>query len=183
MGRGDGFHRSISMAHYFDWLCDIVEINQENRSYIYLAHALHDKYFYWSVPNDDNRISDAMLLRDEYFNGRIPNNPCSVFELLIGIAVRIEEMMCEPEKGDRTAEWFWMMMSNLNIDFYNDETYLILMGEQNIDAIVTKLLDRTYTRNGRGGLFPLTKAKKDQRKVEIWYQMCTYLVDNYTFDD
>lgn len=183
MARSKALHGSLSAHEYFDWLCDIVEIGQGRYTYYLLAKVLHDKKFHWTVPNDDNRISDAIRLREEYFNGVVPKDPATIFEVLIGIAIRFEEMMANPEKGNRTSEWFWIMMRNLRIEVYDDASYYILDGDRNIDTILSKMLDRAYTRNGNGGLFPLKKAKKDQRKVEIWYQMCTYLVDNYTFDD
>ena len=36
-------------------------------------------------------------------------------------------------------------------------------------------------QDGFGGLFPLKHAKKDQRKVEIWYQLQNWLMENYEF--
>lgn len=183
MGRSKALHESLSAHEYYEWLCDMVGIDRGDKSYYFLAKSLQTKNFYWSVPNDDNRGSDVIQLRTKYFAGFIPKNPCSVFEVLIGIAIRFEEMMAEPEKGNRTAEWFWMMIHNLKLDIHDDVFYYDPDSERYIDAVLTKMLDRTYTRNGNGGLFPLKKAKKDQRKVEIWYQMCTYLTDNYFFDD
>ena len=41
------------------------------------------------------------------------------------------------------------------------------------------MLAREYSDNGHGGLFPLKNPKKDQRKVEIWYQMTEYINENY----
>ena len=40
-------------------------------------------------------------------------------------------------------------------------------------------VERRYKRSGEGGLFPLKNAAKDQRKVEIWYQLSSYLLENY----
>ena len=60
---------------------------------------------------------------------------------------------------------------------YTDEVYS--RGEwENIDEILNKFIDRTYRASGYGGLFPLRHSKEDQRKVEIWYQMAAYLIEN-----
>jgi hypothetical protein len=44
-----------------------------------------------------------------------------------------------------------------------------------VNAIIKRVVDRTYQHNGHGGLFPLRLATSDQRKVEIWYQLSAYL--------
>jgi len=183
MARVKALHESIYSLGYYEYLCDIIGADQRDKSYNFLTKSLQNKKFHWSVPNDDNRVADAMQLRDDYFRGFISKAPCTVFEVLISIAIRCEEMMAEPEEGDQTAEWFWMMITNLKLDKLDDEFYYDLDNEGFVDAVLSKMLDRTYTKHGNGGLFPLKKAKKDQRKVEIWYQMCTYLVDNYHFYD
>jgi hypothetical protein len=51
---------------YFQWLCELIYINQEHKSYFILAKALQRKEFYALVPNDDNRAEDGKLLRDRY---------------------------------------------------------------------------------------------------------------------
>jgi hypothetical protein len=37
---------------------------------------------------------------------------------------------------------------------------------------------RTYDRRGHGGLFPLQRSNRDQRRVEIWYQLSEYLLQD-----
>jgi hypothetical protein len=38
---------------------------------------------------------------------------------------------------------------------------------------------REYFPSGKGGLFPLENPREDQTKVEIWYQMHAYVMENY----
>ena len=38
---------------------------------------------------------------------------------------------------------------------------------------------RTYDSNGYGGLFPLRNPREDQRKVELWYQLNAYLLEQF----
>lgn len=71
--------------------------------------------------------------------------------------------------------WFWKILENAGLEKYTDEQF----DEWKVYQILDDIVDRRYNRNGFGGLFPLRKPKKDQRKVELWYQMCAYLVENY----
>ena len=172
---------------YFHWLCEIICVDQGEESFWFLAKALHNIPYFWTVPNDDNRGMDGLRLRDEYVDdnpcngiaGVIFNEPCTMLEMLVGLARRIEETMAEPGKDDQTPKWFWEMMENSTLDLYTDALYSDMNGERDVPKIVMDILDRRYKRDGKGGLFPLKFPKKDQRRVEIWYQMSTYLVENY----
>jgi hypothetical protein len=164
-----------------------------DKSYLLLALALRKKEFYWTVPNDDNRGIDGKFLRDcfrslssEYDDADALDGPCNMLELLIGLARRMDDTMQDPEgptgamsEEDRVARWFWEILGNVGLDYYTDEVWVEKCGTMMVDMILNRILDRTYHRNGKGGLFPLRTPKKDQRKVEIWYQMSTYLLENY----
>ena len=82
------------MNRYLDFLCDVV-----GRAYEYdklLAH-LHGIEFYSLVPNDDNRGVDGEQMRTIFLDEvgpqgstSLPNGPCTVLEMLIGVAQRLE---------------------------------------------------------------------------------------------
>ncbi len=184
MGAVKHMYESIYSLGYHEFLCDIAGIDEGGiKSYFFLIHALQRKEFTWTVPNDDNRASDAGALREEYFDRDMTNIAYSTLEVMIGIAIRCEEMMSEPEKGDRTSVWFWEMLTNLGLDKYSDEYFDELDGRVAVGEILSVMIEREYDSCGNGGLFPLINPEKDQRSVEIWYQMCTYLMDNYMVDD
>jgi len=177
---------------YYAWLCDIINVNQSDRTYWFLAKTLHRKDYYWSVPNDDNRGMDGLRLREEFAEEWINNSidsygwvrgvldrPCSMLEMLIGLSRRMVDILVEPGEKDQTERCFWELMENLGLDKYTDDEYFELRGTPRVNHIIDVVLDRSYKRNGKGGLFPLRIAKKDQRKIEIWYQMCAYLLENY----
>jgi hypothetical protein len=44
-----------------------------------------------------------------------------------------------------------------------------------VDEILERVIGRTYRPDGRGGFFPLRYAEKDQREVELWYQLNAYV--------
>ena len=92
--------------------------------------------------------------------------------MIAGLALRCEEnIMDDPQYGDRTGQWFWGMISNLGLGSMTDDRY----DRAYVDFVIDRFLNREYEPNGRGGLFTVEKSKKDLRRVEIWYQMCWYL--------
>lgn len=171
---------------YFSWLCDLIEVNQESKSYWLLANALHQKNFYWSVPNDDNRAFEGRNLREkfceehriEYHYDDFPEQ-VSMLEVVIGLAYRCESIMVDEEQNMEMSQWFWKIMSNVNLDLYTDVDYYDLNGQVEVSLTLNRIIERTYQRSGKGGLFPLKHSREDQRKVELWYQMNTYLVEKY----
>lgn len=177
-------------ADYFQWLCAVTKINSSAKSYWILAKDLFKKEFYWTVPNDDNRAQDGKDLRNIFADNNgyskqerdYLDGPCSMLEMLIALSRRIEDTMADPDKGDQTVRWFWMLIKNMGLDKFTDEDYADLCGPIIVEQILDEVLDRSYKRSGKGGLFPLKSTKKDQRKVEIWYQMCAYLLENFYID-
>lgn len=166
---------------YFEWLWNFTKCrgHSQNRKIITLLHNIEFRY---SIPMDANREEDGIDLRYRFMTEvGIPKNyqevygyldgPCSVLEMMIALAIRCEEsIMDDPDIGDRTSEWFWLMMKNLGLDYMSDRKFDRDIAEEKISIF----LDRKYKRNGEGGLF-VVNGRRDLRKVEIWYQMCWYL--------
>ena len=166
---------------YFEWLWNFTKCrgHSQNRKIITLLHNIEFRY---SIPMDANREEDGIDLRYRFITEvGIPKNyqevygyldgPCSVLEMMIALAIRCEEsIMDDPDIGDRTSEWFWLMMKNLGLDYMSDRKFDRDIAEEKISIF----LDRRYKRNGEGGLF-VVNGRGDLRKVEIWYQMCWYL--------
>jgi hypothetical protein len=172
---------------YYSWLCDLISANQHsNKTYWLLANDLHHHEFNWSVPNDDNRAFEAKNLREQFCeeNGIVyiyTDFPpgVSMLELIIGLAYRCESIMEDQLDGMKMRDWFWKIMVNVGLDEYADDVYYEMRGQVIVGEILEKIVNRTYHKDGKGGLFPLKHPKKDQRKVELWYQMNEYLVENY----
>lgn len=170
--------RSLDQA-YFYWLCGQVAVDDPHpsRTYWRMLRTLYAKEFVWFVPNDDNRLADGRDLRYEFIEDRryqgvsidAIHNGCSMLELLIGLARRLS---FEAEGEPRS--WFWQLIENLDLEKFNDNTRL---PEEAIDDALDQVIFRTYRRNGQGGLFPLNHPNEDQRNVEIWYQLCAYILE------
>lgn len=169
---------------YFRWLCHFIRRNKKmglSNTYTKLLWYLFNKNFYWSIDRDYNRAQDGLDLRyrfeDEngYYNidSYLPEE-CSVLEMMIALSIRCEEhIMDNPDEGDRTAKWFWGMITNLRLDSMSDDYF----DEEATDHIIETFLSRKYQRDGLGGLFTVHKCTYDLRDIEIWYQMCWYLDD------
>lgn len=80
--------------------------------------------------------------------------------------------MSDPDIGDRTGQWFWNMIVNLGLGNMSDDNF----NKQYVKKIIKNFLDRHYEKNGKGGLFMIEAPSKDMRDIEIWYQMCMYLI-------
>lgn len=167
---------------YFVWLhsqISIVKSRSRVRNHWSLLKALYNKEFVWVVSNDDNRAADGLDLRDEFLHEADIMNPdpawvhlgCSVLEMLIGLSRRLS---FEAEGGPR--DWFWTLIRNLGLFGYNDHNWIGAV-EYEVDLILETLIWRNYAPDGNGGLFPLERARDDQRKIEIWYQMHSYLLE------
>lgn len=169
---------------YFQWLySQIGSVKQRNRARTYwrLAKQLHDTEFVWFVPNDDNRAEDGKELRYEFLHhegtpiGSVDIHwreyGCSMLEMLIALSRRLS-FNAEGEP----LEWFWILVDkHLGIRF-NDREWSVDAETEVLDTLEV-LNWRKYKPSGEGGLFPLQHPNKDQRKVEIWYQMSAYLIE------
>jgi hypothetical protein len=164
---------------YLNWLyAQIDDIEETNKSHTHwnLANLLYKKEFIWFIPNDDNRVEDGRYLRHEFIEdlGLVDVDPdwmalgCSVLEMLIGLSRRMSFLA-----DGNPRDWFWHLIDNLALR-YNDRRKI---PEAFVDDVLTTLICRTYKRTGHGGLFPLRRARHDQREVEIWSQLSAYLTE------
>jgi hypothetical protein len=150
-----------------------------------LLEKLQSMEFYAFVPNDDNRAVDGTHIRDVFCEEEgqhalsfCPDGPCTVLEMLIGLAYRLEFETAQSKYEKSPREWFWILVDNLGLTEYDNHFYTDEV-DNHVEDVITCLLERHYASNGEGGLFPLHHARLDQRKVEIWYQMSAYIIENY----
>ena len=158
---------------YFNWLCQFVCGKGKSKfsSYGKLLRVLHKTEFTWTIPMDSNRAGDGGNLRRR-FGVDIGNKPCSVLEMMIALSLRCEEsIMSDPDKGDRTGQWFWNMIVNLGLGNMTDPKF----DKEKAQSIISRFLNRTYEPNGKGGLFTIQNSSYDLTTVEIWCQAMWYL--------
>jgi len=174
---------------YFNWLCLKTVKRGEPIRFEEFISDLHKMEFYSIFPNDDNRAGDGVRLRDLFadetntddVDAGFLSGPCSIFEMLIALADRMDFQLYDSDEGkERCERWFWLLIDNLGLHKYEWDDSKIIQKKNLNKSIIRKFLERTYTRYGKGGLFPLKYPKNDQRSVEIWYQMMNYISENYT---
>lgn len=149
-----------------------------SRTYWNLMRELFTTEFEWFIARDDARADDGIELRIEFLNdAEIPevdpvwmDQGCSFLEMLVALSRRLSF-----QTDIRPADCFWQLIANLGLsecnDLYNhDLTHLV-------KEVTDQVIYRTYEDNGLGGLFPLRRPKADQTKVEIWAQMCAYVIE------
>lgn len=158
---------------YFNWLKRQIRIPNRVSSgltYNELFAIMHEREFFWTVPNDDNREKDGLELRVEFFGGADPDLQMgvSVLEVLIGLSRRLAFLT----DGD-AKNWAWQLIVNLALDRMIDP--LSNYKRNKIIDALDVLIWRQYSRNGMGGFFPLAYPVEDQTKVELWYQMHAFL--------
>jgi hypothetical protein len=172
---------------YFNWLYNqVVGVWDVNSpvSYIGVCTHLHAIEFDDRVPNDDNRRKEGEELRDEFiaahseiieieeYTELVGLGRASLFEMLIALARRADYIV---EVGPRT--WFKSFLDNLGLTRYNDARHRP-QDDVRIERILRTFNQRTYSRTGKGGLFPLKDPKSDQRSTELWFQMAAFMREN-----
>ena len=166
---------------YFKWMKDIVYKGKSGAfSFEKLLETLYYTEFKPKLKMDNNRVSDGLYLRHRFSNHYDEvedaelylTEPCSILEMMIALAIRCEEnIMDDPEYGDRTAQWFWRMVVSLGLGSMRDDNY----DKDYVDFVLDRFIKRKYEPNGKGGLFTIRNCDKDLRKAEIWYQLNWYL--------
>jgi len=169
---------------YFNHLKKLVRFPQ-SKDYELLLEHLWRKEYYGLIPNDQNREKDGIFLRDVIG----PDvdyaifGPCRVLEMLIALSNRMEFELFGTEFDKSYVSLFWEMINNLGLLDFDNLTVIYDAKELELDHILTDWLDRKYSSDGTGGIFPIKGWKRGvdrrQNNVEIWYQMMLYLSKNY----
>lgn len=169
---------------YHCWL--VRRMRAEN--HLILFDILGDVQFRWEpdVPMDKNRESDGrnlrMLFEDETGN-RVPDImvewPASFLETVVALAESMEDnIMYSPDSDTDSSTWFWEMLNNIELAQCDDDWFIAHPdGADYVMERVRTVMERTYSKTGEGGFFPLTRPDADQRGVQLWYQMNAYILE------
>ena len=178
--REQEFNNPATSNDYIYWVCtDKLGLDDKRyREYTFLFNDLSKIEFVPVHPMDRNRASDGLTLREKFTyetgefldssSGLTPK--CSFFEMLAGLAIRIEnQIMRNLSIGDRTSMWFLGMIDILGFSCCKNKTwkydYSILVKET-CDSIINK----------KKLMFPVKKSLINE---EIWIQCMQYLREKY----
>lgn len=166
---------------YLKYLIRRYGLKREKRYYD-LFKILHDIEFVWILDRDENREADGRDVRYDYdipkgcekYLDEFIERPVSVLEVLLAIADRIEREYIGDPADERPDIFFMEMIKNLGL------TGLIVNnGEEVIEDIVNRWMRRMFLPDGYGSPFPVRYDRRDQRKLEIFDQVLSYINENY----
>ena len=153
---------------------------EQRSEYYEVLSRLYKTAFVAFVKGDQNRAKDGESLRglyeDETGESCDIYGDCSVLEMMVALAMRCEEqIMYDPDEGDRTHVWFWEMFSNLGLDELGGNRF----DDLKFCDILCHFLGRTYNKNGHNGPFYIPGFEGDMRKIELWYQLGYYIESKF----
>lgn len=134
--------------HYTSWL--IKRGCLEN--YSELASVWDELDFVWYIPEDEDKAIQALRMRDEYcYETDMPSPrqaPASFLEVFVSITDTLTAMLYQDRELFTKS-----ILLNLGARSYSDDGRLPseIHGEALI--IAERVMYRTYSRNGTGGLF------------------------------
>ena len=174
---------------YFEWLLERVEVySRKDFKYNKLFKWLLEEPFVWLIRNDENRSADGLELRYEYLNlgGKLPkwmgeDDPCSVLEMLVALSIRCDRDLIGSPDTYKGGKLFWIMVENLGLDAYDDSNF----DEKSVAEVVDIWMKRQFKEDGTGSIFCVKNRVKtlvrNQKNIEIWFQMCDFINENYDF--
>lgn len=166
---------------YFCWLSTLIFGDKRHR-YSKLLDILHVTPFRYVLEMDKNRMMDGAALRyrfghendisGDFISEAMEAIPCSVLEIMTALCIRCgEQIIDDIDIQPFMKRMFMDMLDSLGLAEQTD----ICFDSAYCADILERFLDRRYSRDGRGGLFVISRPGVDMCTVDIWYQMCFYL--------
>lgn len=172
---------------YFYWLIELVGDGFSEICYQKLLWKLFSTPFYYELDYDKNRAIDGLFLRRKFYQQvagmpepKMKNGeeyPCSVLEMMIALARQAEDNLTyDPDSGDSTGPWFWVILRNLELNDFDDCSY----NEARVDRILTNFMHHNYAPDGtNGSAFPCPGIDRDMRKTDLWWQLGAFFMQNF----
>ena len=134
--------------HYTSWL--IKRGCLEN--YTELASVWDELDFVWYIPEDEDKAIQALRMRDEYcYETGTPSPrqaPPSFLEVFVSITDSLTAMLYQDRESFTKS-----ILLNMGARSYSDDGRLPSEIHDAALDIATRVMYRTYGRNGSGGLF------------------------------
>lgn len=171
---------------YFEWLKEQVSFEggrvfTESEDRILGILFLMD--FEFSMPMDKNRAKDGLILRKIWGNRRLEagekvdlgaifegKEQCSMLEMLLGLAIRMEDLLFEPGQN-HISKWFWEMIDN--------SEWPKILEKEGVKELKKAILAWTTEKPWPKAQNPFKKAHFSGQ--EIWYQMHEYVGEKCGF--
>lgn len=166
---------------YYCWLTGWIPRTWRDRYAMLLRH-LYETPFVVTLLMDENRVSDGLALRNRFATEAGMDTskrerlyacrPCGVLEVMIAMAVRLEEeYMTRFDDEDRIGPVFRSMISSLGLEGMDWAHY----DRAVVDGILNRFLTRGYAEDGLGGLFYIPGTSYDMREMELFQQLMCWV--------
>lgn len=169
----------IYQKRYLQWLFRFIG---DFSGYSKLLEYLYQVDYVWIIPMDENRASDGLNLRNRFcdiyhldasqLNDIFGSKPCSMLEMMIALAIRIEDDFMGTENNNNIPRWFWSMIHSLGLQFCRDDSFT----QEKVDSVILQFIEHKYGQDGRGSLFCVPMHNVDFRNLQIWDQMNYWLI-------
>ena len=134
--------------HYTSWL--IQRGCLEN--YTELASVWDELAFVWYIPEDEDQAIQALRMRDEYcYETGAPtprHAPASFLEVFVSVTDTLTAMLYQDRESFTKS-----ILLNMGARSYSDDGRLPSEIHEESLIIAERVMYRTYSRNGTGGLF------------------------------
>lgn len=174
----------FDVVSYWNWLIGMTYDGKHRlEQYSKVFHHMFSQYFCAFMDDDISRSLDGVELRQRYsFDDQSllehldqSIGPCTILEMMLGLSFRCSnDILGDPREDPCYGKLFWIMMENLGLDHYSDDTY----DQNSVQEILEQFIERRYLADGRGGLFIFQNPAIDARQLSIWAQMCDYINEN-----
>ena len=171
-------HELAVVNRYYIWLLKRIDFDSyEDRSK--LLQYLHNKEFVWDIWTDEDRAEDGFALRrvfekeTDYLDYSPLEKPCSVLEMLIAFAERIDKDVMDEEYG--APYWFWIMIDNLGLKDCTDDVF----DAKKVNLVLDSWLNRLTKNDLKSGIFPGKSGKKPEIKIDCWFAMQNWIAERY----
>ena len=171
---------------YFNWLVQsLLQLSPDTEhELIDVCHLLFLRDYEPKLQMDEARAKDGTLLRDIFtarlvgdavtINGSPWKNPCSLFEMMVGLCNRMKEEFYSSYEDmcPVTKILFLGMLKSLGILDENNSIVPVTLAHTYIDNFI----HRNFEPEGQGSLFNLKGyvMDVDWTNVPIWNQMLAY---------
>ena len=156
-----------------------------HENYSQLLEYLHNTNFIWTLQGDDNRAEDGKALRNRFIDQTdyldydiLISRPCSVLEMMIAFAERIDVDIMD--NAYSISYWFWLMIEKLELN-------ACINGDFDVDyveKVLNSWMNRKKCTNKSGiktGYICQLFGKNYHIGEELWFQMQAFINENYGF--
>lgn len=179
-------HDKFDWSGYFEWLVEAIDDGEHDDMLPVLSY-LWKKEFIWENLNDldRNRAMDGALLREEYadeydcyIEEEDLEEPCSVLEMFVRLAIDIENNVTGVPGEERPDIWFWRFLENLGID---DRCTGRGYSKAYLDQAIDTWLSGNISKSGKRSPFRTHSRSIDMREKDIWMQAMAMVNDTIRY--